>query len=162
MKLPTELWYIILETHDIDTYKNSLLVNKLFYGIIKRYINDIPNKIEIKIVYHTINLTCKQIDRMHHNHICDIENPLNDKEKWFDYRILNNVNKTYIGAFSNGVIASRYDVLNLRHVYKTGLPNGIPLPANLILKEKRNKLTIKYGNCSWHTGGPSSFAICYE
>mgnify|MGYP003387667403 FL=1 len=161
MQLPIELWNLILNTHNLDSYKSCLQVNKLFYKIIKKFINDIPNKIKIEIISHKENLICTCVDRMHNKHICDITNPKNDKEKWFDDRSFTKIKKPYIASDKNTFMISKYDVLMLRQVHQAGFYGLIELPINLILSEKRTMVTIKYGYCSWHTGGPKGGAICY-
>jgi len=49
MNIPTELWYLIFDTHHLDIYLSCLFVNKTFYKIVNHYWNSIPNNVQIKV-----------------------------------------------------------------------------------------------------------------
>ena len=148
MELPTELWQIILQTHDLDSYKSCLRVNKTFYKIIKRFLGDIPDKIEIKFYSTTDKLICDNCDVKFIHHRCNPINKTNPKELWFDSRDFNKKekNKTVIhcDGYQNKIIIWKHDVLLSRQIYIKSMLTRFPLPSNLILSNKGNIINMKY------------------
>lgn len=152
MELPTEIWRLIIEDYDIQTYKNCILVNKLFYKIIKQFLDSIPDKIQI---------TWEMFEGKILHEENRIINPNNTKEIWINRDNVGTPPQTYIG--SNGLTfnITKCDVLNSRWVRNISLSFSVPLPMKLILSKKQNAITIKYTARYVPTGSSIHIFFCY-
>jgi len=160
MNIPTELWHLILQTHDLDTYTHTLIVNKLFHKIIKKILNDIPDKIEIKFIKVNYRLFCLNNDNK--NHICNPINNKNNKEKWFQNNLIAKSTLCDICTKEESCTISKFDLLFSRKIvrlFSKGKSHKFPLPRKYNFKNK-NVIIIKFKYLN--TPEIAKLILCYE
>jgi len=144
MNIPTELWHLIIECYDIKTYKRCILVNKLFNKIVKKIIDSIPDKIMIE--FHTTQdkVRCVKCGNYEHGY-CEPINDTNPQELWQDSILWGNVHGNVLTPSSYPKFEiSKRDLLYFNRVYIFNFREYIPLPIELVLKNKNSIIYMKY------------------
>ena len=146
MDLPIELLNLILKQSIDDSYKTCIIVNKTFYGIIKKILDSIPDLITIQINHkgrlfdYDYNEYPERAVKENHNLLLT--------QHWKTVPNIKNPNYDHCGSV-NPIFISKHQLLAKSNYHEYGIVKfHIPLSLNRALKH--NTIHINLGFTSWN------------